>query len=71
MGPGRNPEDQFSHNEAHIKVGFKVVYITQTCKHDVSESFYEVHCTVIILKFRKDGSGQTADSDQTTPRGAV
>ena len=29
-----NPEDRFSQNEAHIKVGCKGVYITRTCYHD-------------------------------------
>ena len=31
-----NPEDGFSHNEAHIKVGCKGVFITQTSYHDCS-----------------------------------
>ena len=30
-----NPEDRFSHNEAHIKVGFEEVLITRASYHDV------------------------------------
>ena len=33
-----NPEDRFSHNEAHMKVGFKRIKITSVCKRDVIDT---------------------------------